>query len=75
MTKSNGSGKLAAWMEIEGMTDRQLAEKLGMDTSYIWMVRTGARDVSDGFRWRFGRVFGFDLAAKVLGSREREAAR
>ena len=52
MTAQKLGGKLAAWMELEGLTDRQLAERLRMDASYIWMLRTGTRPISDGFRWR-----------------------
>lgn len=66
MTTKRDCGKLAAWMYSEDMTDRALAERLNMDPSYIWMLRTGARQISDGFCWRFGREFGFDLAVKLL---------
>ena len=66
MTAQKLGGKLAAWMELEGLTDRQLAERLRMDASYIWMLRTGTRPISDGFRWRFGRAYGFELATKIF---------
>ena len=54
------------WLKLEKLTDRQVSAALGVDPSYIWMIRTGKRDMSDSLKWRFGEVYGFDLAVKLF---------
>jgi len=56
------------WMKLEGMTDRKISEALGVDPSYIFRIRKGTRNMSDSLKWRFGEVFGFELAVKLFGN-------
>lgn len=60
-TKS-ANERLAQWMELMRLNDRQVAERIGTDTAYVWRMRTGKRPVSGDFMWRFGQEYGFDVA-------------
>lgn len=59
---ANASERLAQWMELMRLNDRQVAERVGIDTAYVWRMRTGKRPVSGDFMWRFGQKYGFDVA-------------
>jgi len=59
---ANASERLAQWMELMRLNDRQVAERVGIDTAYVWRMRTGKRPVSGDFMWRFGQEYGFDVA-------------
>lgn len=65
---------LSSWMADQKLSDRQVAEALGFDPSYVWYVRNGKRPVSDAFRWRFAEKYGYK-AAYDLFDKEKEAAR
>lgn len=57
------TGKLGtimrAWRQTTGVSQHALAEQLGYDTSYISMIETGRRDVTDiGSRRRIARYLG-----------------
>jgi transcriptional regulator with XRE-family HTH domain len=57
---------LRAYRSITGTSQRRLAEQLGYDPTYISMIETGRRDVSDvATRRRFARQLG--LPAHSLG--------
>lgn len=49
----------------KGMTQTELAAKLGYDVSHVSMVIRGQRRITDGFRWRWQEAFGAK-AMKVL---------
>ena len=59
--------KYQMWLQVEGLTDREIAEALAIDPSYAWMIRNGRKPISDSFKWRFAEVYGFALAAKLFG--------
>jgi len=61
-TTGNAGERLAQWMELMQLNDREVAERLGIDTAHVWRMRTGKRPVSGEFMWRFGQVYGFDVA-------------
>mgnify|MGYP005858787231 CR=1 FL=1 len=58
--------KLDAWMTSQGYTDRMLAERLGVDPSYVWYIRNGKRNLSDAFRWKFATQFGVQFANRLF---------
>lgn len=58
--------KLGSWMELIKISDRILAEKMGVDRSYVCLVRTGKRPVTAAFRWRFAAAYGYDMAVSLL---------
>ena len=64
------TGELAvivrAYRSVTGMSQRRLAEQLGYDPTYISMIETGRREVTDvATRLRFARRLG--LPAHALG--------
>ena len=59
--------QLAKWMDAMQIGDQELANKLGINRSYVALMRTGRRNMSDGFRWRFANAYGFDQARRILG--------
>lgn len=66
----NTNQKFNAWCVIEGKTDRVLAETLGLDPSYVWLLRKGQRQITDAVRWKFAEAYGYETALKVLGEPE-----
>jgi len=67
------SERLAAWMKIMGLNDRQLAEKTGVGVVHVWRMRTGAIGVTDSYAWKFAQVYGFDLARKLFDNQKEPA--
>lgn len=61
--------KFAAWMQFEGNTDSSVAKRVGVGTVYVWKLRHGKVALSDSFAWKFGRVYGFELAQKLFEAR------
>lgn len=53
------------FLHQKGMTQAELAEKLGYEQSHIAMVISGQRRITDGFRWRWLEAFG-PSALRVL---------
>ncbi len=66
--------RLVAWMHDKGMKQKDLAKALGFETSYISMIVSGQRVITDAFRWRFAQAFGFDVAAELFGDGEHNGA-
>ena len=58
---------LIVWMQSVRMTRQELAKSLGYSSNLLWRILGGSRAITDSFRWRFGAVYGFDLATRVLG--------
>jgi transcriptional regulator with XRE-family HTH domain len=58
--------RFARWIEGSLMSDTEVADKIGVDRHYIYMMRTGRTPISDSFRWRFAQVYGYDFAVKLL---------
>jgi len=56
----------AQWVKIMGYTDRQVGEKMGIDPALVWRVRNNKREPTDGFAWRFGKAYGFELAQRFF---------
>ena len=67
MADITANERLALWMTGQQMTDKELGEKLNLDPTYVWMMRAGTREMSNGFRWRFAQAYGMELATRVLG--------
>ena len=59
--------RLAAWMVIEGLADREVGKRMRLDPAYVFRVRKGERPVTAGFRWRFSEAYGYEQTIKVLG--------
>ena len=59
--------RLAAWMVIEGLADKEVGKQMRLDPAYVFRVRKGERPVTAGFRWRFSEAFGYEQTIKVLG--------
>jgi hypothetical protein len=60
--------RLNQWMAATQTSPTELADRLGYDYTYIWMIRVGQRDITDSFRWRFAGAYGYEAAVRVLGT-------
>lgn len=60
--------QLVEWMEHNGYSNRTLAEALDLSYDLLYKVTTGERQPSEGFRWRFAKRFGFDVAERLFGA-------
>ena len=58
---------LNVWMQSVRMTREELAKSLGYSSNLLWRILGGSRAITDSFRWKFGAVFGFEVAIRVLG--------
>ena len=58
--------QFAKWMEASFLDDADVAAKLGSSEQYIYALRKGYKAITDGFRWRFARAYGYDFAVKLL---------
>ena len=67
MTENAANERLASWMIGQQMTDAELGAKLNLHPTYVFMMRKGDREISNGFRWRFAQAYGLDMANRVLG--------
>ena len=67
MTETTPNVRLAKWMEGQQMTDAELGAKLDLHPTYVFMLRKADREISNGVRWRFARVYGMELANRILG--------
>jgi len=56
---------IKTFLHERNMTQTELADKLGVQPSYVSMIISGDRAVSDAFRWRWMQVFGAE-AVRVL---------
>lgn len=65
---------LDAWMTEQNITSSELAEQLGFSYEYVYKLRNGQARIGNGFKWSFGRVFGFDLAESLFDATESIAA-
>lgn len=52
---------IKTFLHTNKMSQTELAEKLGVQPSYISMIVNGDRPVSDAFRWRWLSTFGLPL--------------
>jgi plasmid maintenance system antidote protein VapI len=57
---------LKDWMTARGIGSGELARMLGITPSAVSQFVTGARPISDAFRWRFARKFGVKEAESVF---------
>lgn len=58
-----------AWCTLSGYTNRQIADAMGLDESYISLLRHGQRAVSSGVLWRLSRAYGVAVAEQISGNR------
>lgn len=56
---------ISQFLKDKGMTQRQLADQLDYDLSYVNQIINGKRKPTDAFRWRWQEAFG-TRALKVL---------
>lgn len=59
--------RLDRWMDKHNIGNTDLARRLDFDRSYIYLLRTGGRDITDAFRWRFRSAYGNELADEIFG--------
>lgn len=64
--------QLTTWMQSNGHTNCSLAMAMGYSYEYIYKLTTGERPVTEGFRWRFARTFGWEEVQRVFGDAESE---
>lgn len=62
--------QLRSFLSERNMTQTELAERLDFRSSYISMIISGKRPLTDTFRWRFMQAFGADPANSVLEQSE-----
>jgi len=65
--------KLSSWMEAEGINVPELARRVGLHRSYVFLIVKGTRPATGGFKWRFAREFGWENADRVFFSGDRPA--
>ena len=68
----NTGDNLRAWMATRNMTQRQLADALGMSEATVSLFVNNVRRTSGGFRWRFANRYGFDVAQGLFGDDRKE---
>ena len=59
--------QLIEWMQLNGHTNSSLAAAMGYSYEYIYKLAAGERPVTEGFRWRFAKTFGWEEAQRVFG--------
>jgi plasmid maintenance system antidote protein VapI len=59
--------QLRQFMQEHNLTQAELARQLECTDELISMILSGKRPLSNNLRWRFGKVYGFDTAERVLG--------
>jgi len=64
--------KLREWMINQGLTQTQLALRLGVGQPYISLILSGERPITPAFVGRFAQAFGFDVAAEIFGNGDSE---
>lgn len=57
---------LRKWLAEREMSIADMARQMDWQYVYTANIVSGIRPVTDRFRWRFGEVFGFDEAQRVL---------
>ncbi|MGV1049179.1 MAG: helix-turn-helix domain-containing protein [Solirubrobacterales bacterium] len=62
--------KLKQWMEQNHIGNNELARKLGVSPSLISLYANGERPLSAGFKWKFLRQFGAEIASDVFNAPE-----
>ncbi len=57
---------LREWMRGR-VTTQKMSEDLGFTPVYISYIRTGKRQISDSFKWKFTTRYGTEAAQQVFG--------
>lgn len=65
------SEKMAQWMKLMNLIDREVAEATGVDVAHVWRIRTGAVSVPDSFAWKFAKAYGYNTAKQLFLDNER----
>lgn len=58
---------LREWMRGRNVTTNGMAADLKFSPVYISNIRTGRRNISNSFKWRFIARYGADAASQVFG--------
>ncbi len=58
---------LREWMRGRNVTTSGMAADLKLTPVYISYIRTGKRQISDSFKWRFTSHYGVDAAKQIFG--------
>lgn len=68
----NAASNLREWMDAQNPPVKvpEIADRMGWRYQGVWEIVAGRRAMSDGFKWRFGEVFGFDVAVKLFTEKE-----
>lgn len=61
--------KLREWLETEQMSQKDLAEKLGVSEATVSLFASGVRIASGGFMWRFARKYGLGITRMLFDSK------
>ncbi len=62
--------RLKTWLTEQKMTQTDFARQMGLAQEHVNRVLNGKMPMSDGFRWRFGELYGFDTAQTLLCEEE-----
>jgi plasmid maintenance system antidote protein VapI len=62
----NDKERLLQWIKEQNISAARLANATGDHASAISMMTVGPREVSQAFKWRFGKAFGFDVAEQIF---------
>lgn len=55
---NGGMNKIDEFLAEKGMTQTELAARLGYDLSYVNQIINGRKRITDAFRWRWQNEFG-----------------
>lgn len=58
---------LKKWMNNQGFSIQALADRMDVSYSLVASILNGSKPITNGFRWKFGQVFGFEVAQEMLG--------
>ena len=60
--------KLRQWLNENNKKIVDLADAIGWSYNYVANMVSGNKPLTDGFRWRFGEVYGFEAAQAVFNT-------
>lgn len=58
--------RLRAWMKENGHTTKALADATGIKYSLMSQMVADKRRISESFKWKFGKAFGYNLAIALF---------
>lgn len=55
---NGGPNHVAAWRKVRGLSQKEIAEILGVTVTHIWLLEHGERKLTAKWLRRFGQVLG-----------------